>query len=125
MRPSPPLLYPPALPLTGAPRRRFLEQNEGPGLQHLALKTGDIFRTLRAMREAGVTAGFDFMPKPSEDYYKRLPEKIGDALTAEQYNELEVRKGGAFLQGARLPGLCLPARPLRLRRDVTAASRRP
>lgn len=28
----------------------FLEQNEGPGLQHLALKTDDIFRAMREMR---------------------------------------------------------------------------
>lgn len=28
----------------------FLEQNEGPGLQHLALKTDDIVATLREMR---------------------------------------------------------------------------
>jgi 4-hydroxyphenylpyruvate dioxygenase len=28
----------------------YLEQNEGPGLQHLALKTNDIFHTMREMR---------------------------------------------------------------------------
>lgn len=30
----------------------FLEQNEGPGLQHLALKTDDIFKTVALMRQA-------------------------------------------------------------------------
>ena len=32
----------------------YLEQNEGPGLQHLALKTDNVFRTVRAMRERWV-----------------------------------------------------------------------
>lgn len=38
-------------PTFGTPRKSqiqtYLEQNEGPGLQHLALKTDDIFHTLR------------------------------------------------------------------------------
>jgi len=67
----------------------YLEQNEGPGLQHLALKTNDIFRTMREMRQRTLVGGFDFMPKPSNDYYKNLPEKIGDILTKEQYEEIE------------------------------------
>mmetsp|Transcript_30882 Transcript_30882/g.73552 ORF Transcript_30882/g.73552 Transcript_30882/m.73552 type:complete len:378 (+) Transcript_30882:139-1272(+) len=68
----------------------YLEQNEGPGLQHLALKTDDIFRTIRAMRSA--SGGFDFMPRASDAYYAKLPEKIGDSLTPEQYKEVEVTR---------------------------------
>ncbi|RQM26767.1 hypothetical protein B5M09_003188, partial [Aphanomyces astaci] len=56
----------------------FLEQNEGPGLQHMALKTNDIFHTLAEMRKRTHLGGFDFMPKPSAAYYKNLPAKIGD-----------------------------------------------
>ena len=67
----------------------YLEQNEGAGLQHLALKTDDIFRTLREMRARSADGGFDFMPRPSEGYYAKLPAKIGDVLTAEQYREAE------------------------------------
>merc|ERR1712093_913843 len=52
----------------------YLEQNDGEGLQHLALKTDDIF---------------DTMPPASPAYYKNLPDKIGDALTPDQYKELE------------------------------------
>jgi 4-hydroxyphenylpyruvate dioxygenase len=37
----------------------YLEQNEGPGLQHMALKTGDIVTTLRKVRRAVIDAGFD------------------------------------------------------------------
>lgn len=48
----------------------FLEQNEGPGLQHLALKTDDIFHTLRELRRRSDAGGFDFMPPASDAYYK-------------------------------------------------------
>lgn len=67
----------------------YLEQNEGPGLQHLALKTDDIFQTLREMRSRAEFGGFDFMPRPSSSYYKELPQKIGDVLTEEQFKECE------------------------------------
>jgi 4-hydroxyphenylpyruvate dioxygenase-like putative hemolysin len=48
----------------------FLEQNEGPGLQHLALKTDDIFHTMRELRKRSSQGGFDFMPRASDAYYK-------------------------------------------------------
>lgn len=48
----------------------FLEQNEGPGLQHLALKTEDIFHTLRELRKRSDAGGFDFMPPASDAYYR-------------------------------------------------------
>ena len=67
----------------------FLEQNEGPGVQHIALKTPDILGTLTRMRAQSLGAGFEFMPKPSEAYYRRLPAKVGDALTAEEYRRVE------------------------------------
>lgn len=48
----------------------FLEQNEGPGLQHLALKTENIFHTLRELRKRSDAGGFDFMPPASDAYYR-------------------------------------------------------
>ena len=39
----------------------YLEQNEGPGVQHVALKTDDIFSTLHKMREATVRRCFSFL----------------------------------------------------------------
>lgn len=68
----------------------YLEQNEGPGLQHLALKTKDIFKTVRKMRQSQENLfGFELMKRPSDNYYKELPERLGDQLTQEQYKELE------------------------------------
>jgi 4-hydroxyphenylpyruvate dioxygenase len=63
----------------------FLEQHGGPGVQHLALKTDDIFATLRAMRDATSLGGFEFLRAAREEYYATLPERIGaDALTPAQ-----------------------------------------
>jgi len=67
----------------------YLEQNEGAGLQHLALKTNDIVKTLREMRSRSDFGGFDFMPNLGPSYYKGLPARIGDALPAEKYKECE------------------------------------
>jgi 4-hydroxyphenylpyruvate dioxygenase len=69
----------------------YLEQNEGAGLQHLALKTDDIFATIRQMREAEeMFGGFELMKRPSDEYYRDLPDRLGDQLTEEQYASLEV-----------------------------------
>jgi 4-hydroxyphenylpyruvate dioxygenase len=80
-------------PTFGTPRKSqiqtYLEQNEGPGLQHLALKTNDVVATLRKMRRVSACGGFDFMPPLDKSYYQKLPEKIGDALTPQQYKDIE------------------------------------
>jgi 4-hydroxyphenylpyruvate dioxygenase len=68
----------------------YLEHNNGAGVQHMALKTDDIFATMREMRKRTFIGGFDFMPKPGRDYYKKVPGRIGeDTLTKEQLEELE------------------------------------
>jgi 4-hydroxyphenylpyruvate dioxygenase len=60
----------------------YLEQNEGAGLQHLALKTRDIFSTVEKMRETQTRIfGFELMKRPSQEYYEELPSRIGDKLT--------------------------------------------
>ena len=62
----------------------YLEANNGPGVQHLALKTDDIISTVTEMKKySGMFGGFDFQPPASEKYYQNLKEKIGDALTDE------------------------------------------
>ena len=39
----------------------------------------------REMQSRSKSGGFEFMPSPSAAYYKELPNKVGDALTPEQY----------------------------------------
>jgi 4-hydroxyphenylpyruvate dioxygenase len=54
----------------------YLEQNEGPGLQHLALKTNDIIHTVGEMAKRSHFGGFEFMPRPSEGYYGKVAQKV-------------------------------------------------
>lgn len=68
----------------------YLEQNNGAGVQHMALFTTDIFETMRKMRTASNSGGFEFMPAQPPAYYKNLPSRIGeDALTSEQMRQVE------------------------------------
>ncbi|KAG7344626.1 4-hydroxyphenylpyruvate dioxygenase [Nitzschia inconspicua] len=68
----------------------YLEQNEGPGLQHLALQTTNIFDTVRQMRHVEQTLlGLELMKRPSDDYYNELPDRLGKKLTQYQYQQLQ------------------------------------
>jgi len=68
----------------------YLEMNGGAGLQHIALKTNDIFSTMRELKKRTYLGGFDFMAAPDAAYYARVPERIGeDVLTAGQLAELQ------------------------------------
>lgn len=70
--------------------QNYLEHNNGAGAQHIAIKTDNIFETMRQMRARSEIGGFDFMPAPSHDYYAKIPSRIGtDTLSAEQLVELE------------------------------------
>ncbi|CAA7405449.1 unnamed protein product [Spirodela intermedia] len=76
-------------PIHGTKRRSqiqtFLDHNEGPGLQHLALSSGDVLATLRKMRAAAACGGgFEFMPPPPATYYRNLRRRAADVLTEEQ-----------------------------------------
>lgn len=81
-------------PTTGTRRKSqiqtYLDHNNGPGLQHMALTTADIFVTMRELRKRSFCGGFEFMPKPSVEYYQKVRGRIGeDALTEKQFKELE------------------------------------
>ncbi len=58
----------------------YLEHNEGPGLQHLALICDDIFSTLREMRTRTQVGGFEFMP---------MHKRVGSVLTEQQIRDCE------------------------------------
>lgn len=87
------VLIPMNEPTFGTPRKSqiqtYLEQNVGPGLQHMALKTDDIFQTLVEMRKRSFLGGFEFMPRPEKGYYERLPARIGTDLSPKQYAQIE------------------------------------
>jgi hypothetical protein len=58
---------------------------QGEGVQHIALFTNDIFHTLRSMRAATASGGFDFMASQPSSYYSRKRGLIGDAMSEAQY----------------------------------------
>ena len=87
------VLFPINEPTFGTKRKSqiqtFLEHNNGAGIQHIALLTNDIFKTMRELRQRSLIGGFEFMPKPSIEYYQKIPERIGpNVLTSEQIEEL-------------------------------------
>ena len=51
----------------------YLEFYEGEGVQHAALTTNDIIRTVTLLRERGV----EFLSTPPQSYYDMLPERVG------------------------------------------------
>lgn len=87
------VLLPMNEPVFGTKRKSqiqtYLEHNEGAGVQHLALVSEDIFRTLREMRKRSGVGGFEFMPSPPPTYYKNLKNRAGDVLTDEQIKQCE------------------------------------
>ena len=50
----------------------YLDFYRGPGMQHLALATGDIIRTVRDLKSRGI----EFLRVPNA-YYEVLPERVG------------------------------------------------
>jgi 4-hydroxyphenylpyruvate dioxygenase len=51
----------------------YLEFNEGPGVQHIAIQTGDIVQTITALRSNGV----EFLEVP-DTYYDVVNERVGE-----------------------------------------------
>jgi 4-hydroxyphenylpyruvate dioxygenase len=50
----------------------YLDYYRSPGVQHIAMSTGDIIKTVRELRERGV----EFLRVP-DAYYEMLPNRIG------------------------------------------------
>ena len=64
----------------------YLEFYGGPGVQHIALASGDIVASVRAMRSAGV----EFLSTP-DSYYDTLGEWVGDTrVPIETLRELKI-----------------------------------
>jgi 4-hydroxyphenylpyruvate dioxygenase len=51
----------------------YLDFYESPGVQHLALATDDIIKTVMALKERGV----EFLSAPPQAYYDEIPKRVG------------------------------------------------
>jgi 4-hydroxyphenylpyruvate dioxygenase len=65
----------------------YLDYYLTPGVQHIALATGDIIQTVSQLQENGI----EFLRVPDE-YYKMLPDRVGDVVKEplEKINELGI-----------------------------------
>jgi len=64
----------------------YLDFYEGPGVQHLALATDDILKTVADLRSRGV----EFLSTPPQAYYDEIPARLGKHMDMmkEDINEL-------------------------------------
>ncbi len=60
----------------------YLEFNHGPGVQHIAMQSDDIVRTVEAMKERGMI----FLDTP-DAYYDEVEDRVGEI--AESYDDLK------------------------------------
>lgn len=51
----------------------YIEYYEGPGVQHIAVATDDIIKTVGELRARGV----EFLPPPPQAYYDDIPRRLG------------------------------------------------
>ncbi|XP_066380870.1 4-hydroxyphenylpyruvate dioxygenase-like [Miscanthus floridulus] len=80
-------------PVHGTKRRSqiqtYLDHHGGPGVQHMALASDDVLRTLREMQARSAMGGFEFMAPPPPDYYDGVRRRAGDVLTEAQIKECQ------------------------------------
>jgi 4-hydroxyphenylpyruvate dioxygenase len=55
----------------------YIDFYEGPGVQHLALATDDIIKTVTELRARGV----EFLPPPPQAYYDDIPNRLGSHMS--------------------------------------------
>ena len=65
----------------------YLDFNEGPGVQHIAVATDNIIETVSQLRARGV----EFLSAPPHTYYEEVPARLGEhaSMMKEDINELE------------------------------------
>src|SRR6478609_2584753 len=65
----------------------YLDFYEGPGVQHIAVATDDIIKTVADMRSRGI----EFLSTPPQAYYDAIPERLKDHMSKfkEDINELQ------------------------------------
>ncbi|CAM0946640.1 unnamed protein product [Alopecurus aequalis] len=80
-------------PVHGTKRRSqiqtYLDYHGGPGVQHIALASSDVLRTLREMRARSAMGGFEFMEPPQAKYYEGVRRLAGDVLSEAQIKECQ------------------------------------
>ncbi len=65
----------------------YLDFYEGSGVQHIAVATDDIIKTVAQLKARGI----EFLPPPPQAYYDAIPDRLGEhmAMMKEDINELQ------------------------------------
>ncbi|WP_310994339.1 4-hydroxyphenylpyruvate dioxygenase [Aequorivita marina] len=66
----------------------YLDFYEDSGVQHLALTTDDIIKTVAQLKERGI----EFLPPPPKAYYDDIPRRLGDHMKMMKEDIDELRK---------------------------------
>lgn len=66
----------------------YLDFYEGAGVQHLALTTDDIIKTVAGLKARGV----EFLPPPPQAYYDAIPERLGKHMEMMKEDIKELQK---------------------------------
>lgn len=66
----------------------YLDFYEGEGVQHLAVTTDDIVKTVAQLKERGV----EFLPPPPQAYYDDIPRRLGDHMKIMKEDISELQK---------------------------------
>lgn len=80
----------------------YLDFYEGPGVQHIAVATDDIIKTVSDLRSRGV----DFLSTPPEEYYNAIPGRL-EEYSHELQEDLERLKGLGIMVDADEEGYLL------------------
>ena len=65
----------------------YLDFYGGPGIQHIAIATDDIIKTVSQLKARGI----EFLSAPPHTYYQAIPERLGDhmKMMKEDLNDIE------------------------------------
>ena len=65
----------------------YLDFYEGPGVQHIAIATENIIKTVKELKKRGV----EFLSAPPIEYYKEIPKRLGKhmKILKEDINDLQ------------------------------------
>ncbi|WP_297507949.1 4-hydroxyphenylpyruvate dioxygenase [Flavobacterium sp.] len=66
----------------------YLDFYEGPGVQHIAVATDDIIKTVSGLKARGV----EFLPPPPQAYYDEIPARLGQHMKIMKEDIKELQK---------------------------------
>jgi len=80
----------------------YLDFYEGPGVQHIAIATDDILKTVDDLRSRGI----EFLSTPPDDYYRSVPGRLAE-FSHELKEDIEKLKGLGIMIDADEEGYLL------------------